>query len=45
MDFDTNKAKWPQGFDIILKSDMSQTYFRVWDMTISNHMLKPTREI
>ena len=31
---DTNKTKYPQGFDVILKLNMSQTCFRVWDITV-----------
>ena len=31
--FGINKAKQPQGFDIVLKSNMFQTCFRVWDIT------------
>jgi len=30
---DTNKTKYPQGFDVVLKLNMSRTCFGVWDMT------------
>jgi len=31
---DTNKTKYPRGFDVVLKLNMSRTCFGVWDMTI-----------
>jgi len=30
---DTNKTKYPWGFDVVLKLNMSRTCFGVWDMT------------
>ena len=39
MDFDLNKAKWLWEFDVILKSDMSQTCFRVWNITMYSNIL------
>jgi len=33
---DMNKTKYPQGFDVILKLNMSRTCFGVWDMTIEH---------
>ena len=33
---DTNKTKYPRGFDVVLKLNMSQTCFGVWDMTYNN---------
>jgi len=30
---DTNKTKYLQGFDVVLKLNMSWTCFGVWDMT------------
>jgi len=34
-----NKTKYPQGFDVILKLNMSQTCFGVWDMTVKKYKL------
>jgi len=33
-----NKTKYPQGFDVILKLNMSWTCFGVWDMTRSSDL-------
>jgi len=40
---DTNKTKYPRGFDVVLKLNMSQTCFGVWDMTPLQGF--PSREI
>jgi len=34
---DTNKTKYPWGFDVVLKLNMSQTCFGVWDMTLASN--------